>query len=180
VLRHELAREDRPGLLWIGVFAFGAVFMSAVSLVFDPRPGPPRPVYFLFPLLFGWLALRMATVRFKASPAVILERGLFLPAHLPRHWIRLEGRAVAFSDLKRVRIDASSFRSGSHVFETAQGPKRGAKAFFPPPKRLAEEIKRLAPQVEVELIDRRGKGRRYAPAVTRRPRRPKGEKSHAK
>lgn len=182
VLRHEAAPEDRPGLMWITIFVFGAVFMTVVSLIFDPRPGPPRPVYYLFPLAFAWGASRMIVARFFATPTVLMERGILLPAYLPRHWLGLSSRAVAYSDITRVRVDATSFRTGTHLFETTHGPKRGAKAFFPPGKKFAEELKRVAPSVEVELIDRRGKGTRYAPAVTKKPRKPKskGDESHAK
>ena len=182
VLRHEAPPEDRVGLLWIAVFVFGSFFMLAVSLIFDRRPGPPPPVYYLLWLGFVLAASRGIVGRYVATPMVLLERGLFLPAYRPLHWLALRRRAVSFDDLKGVRLDSTGFRSGSHLFETAQGPKRCAKAYFPPARKFADELKRLAPSVEVEFVDRRGKRKRYAPVINKRPRKPvaKGDESHAK
>ncbi len=182
VARHSSAAEDRVGRGWIAVFLFGAIFMFAVSLVFEPRAGPPRPVYYLLWLAFVAAAARSLTMRYFTTPMVLLERGIFLPAYLPRHWVRMSGRALSFAELTRVRLDATPFRSGSHLFETASGPKRCAKAYFPPAKRFAEDLKRQAPQVEIEFVDRRGARKRYAPVVTKRPRKPKtkGERADAK
>ena len=182
VSRHEAAPEDRVGRGWIAIFVFGAVFLISVSFVFDPRPGPPRPVYYLLWLAFVLAALRSIVGRYFATPMVVLELGLFLPAYRPVHWLRLRKRAVAFSDLKRVRLDSTSFRSGTHLLETTRGPVRCAKAYFPPAKKFADELKGLAPAVEVEFVDRRGKRKRYAPAVSRKPKKPtaKGDGSDAK
>jgi hypothetical protein len=182
VLRHRVAKEDLVNRMWIGVFVFGAVFLISVTFVFDARPGPPRAVYYFLWLLFVLAAVRSISARYFSTPMVLLERGIFLPAYRPAHWVFLRRRAIAFSDIRRVKLDASPFRSGTHLFETARGPVRCLKAFFPPPKRFAEELKRQAPDIEVELIDRKGKVRRYAPVVTKRPRKPStnGEGTHAK
>ena len=173
LLRHAALAEDRVGRMWIGIFAFGAVFMTLVSLIFDPRPGPPRMVYYLLVAAMALASIRGATGRWFATPMVLLERGIFLPAYRPLHWLNLRGRAVAFTDLKRARLDDSGLRSGTHLFETARGPKRCAKAYFPPTRKFADELKRAAPQVEVEFVDRRGRRKRYTQVVSKRPRTPK-------
>lgn len=182
VLRHDLPQEDRVGRGWVAIFVFGSVFMLGAALFFDPRPGPPRPVYYLLWLAFVAAAARSIAARYFSTPSVVLERGLFLPAYLPRHWLFLRARAVPFAELKRVELDNTPFRAGSHLFETARGPRRCAKAYFPPAKRLAEEIKRLAPEVQVALVDRKGRHKLYAPVVSRRLRKeqPKGEQADAK
>lgn len=182
VLRYSVPKEDLVNRLWIGVFLFGAVFLISVSFVFDPRPGPPRAVYYFLWLLFVLAAARSITTRYFATPMVVLERGLFMPAYRPAHWLFLRKRAIAFEEILRVRLDASPFRAGTHLFVTTRGPVRCLKAFFPPAKRFAEELKRQAPLIEVELVDRKGKAKRYAPVVTKRPRKPKtnGEGAHAK
>lgn len=182
VERHELPREDRVGLVWVVIFTFGAVFLAVPPLILDPRQGPPRAVYFLIWGLFVLAASRAVASRYFATPSVVLERGLFLPAYLPRHFLRVGSRAVPFADLRRVELDDTPLRSGSHLFVTARGPIRCAKAFFPPARKLAEAIKVHAPHVEVALIDRKGRERRYAPVVTRRPRekKPKGDRTDAK
>lgn len=182
VSRHTVPREDLIGVGWVALFVFGAVFMISVSFIFDPRQGPPRIVYYLLWLCFVAAAARSITARYFSTPTVVLERGIFLPAYLPRHWLALRSRAVLFSELKRVELDATSFRAGTHLFVTAEGPRRCAKAYLPPAKRFAEVLKRVAPEVEVDLVDRRGKHKRFAPVVSKRPRKekPKGEEAHAK
>jgi hypothetical protein len=179
VLRHSVAKEDLVNRLWIGVFVFGSVFMISVSFVFDPRPGPPRLIYYLLWLLFVLAAMRSITTRYFSTPMVLLERGIFLPAYRPLHWLALRRRALAFEDIYRVELDNTPFRVGSHLFATKRGPVRVAKAFFPPAKRFAEELKRQAPDLEVDLIDRKGRGKRYAPVVTKRPRKPKTKEGGA-
>ena len=169
VSRHEAAPEDRVGKLWIVIFAFGAVFMTLVSLIFDPRPGPPRIVYYLLVAGMALACIRGATSRWFATPMVLLERGIFLPAYRPVHWLNLKGRAIAFSDIKRVELDDTGLRSGTHLFETTRGPKRCAKAYFPPPRRFAAELKRAAPDLEVEFVDRRGKKKRASRPLEKRP-----------
>ena len=180
--RHELPREDRVGFVWVVIFSFGAVFLAVPPLILDPRQGPPRAVYFLIWGLFVLGAARAVASRYFSTPTVVLERGLFLPAYLPRHFVRVRRRAVPFKDLLRVELDDTPLRSGTHLFVTARGPVRCAKAYFPPARKLAEAIKVHAPQVEVALIDRKGRERRYAPVVKRRPRgkEPKGERTDGK
>lgn len=182
VARHLSPPEDRVRLAWIALFVFGAVFLLIPPFILDPRPGPPRAVYFLIWFAFLAAAIRSLVARYLSTPTVVLEHGLFLPAYLPRHWLKLRSRAVLFSDLVRVELDNTAFRAGTHLFETTRGPKRCAKAYFPPAKRFAEQMKQLAPDLEVEFVDRRGNRRRYAPVVARRPRKekPKGERSDAK
>jgi hypothetical protein len=161
---------------------FGAAFLTVAAIILDPRPGPPRAVYFLFVLLFALASARMVTSRYFSTPSLVLERGLFLPLFRPRHFLRTRTRAVAFRDLKRVRLDDSAYRAGSHVFETGRGPIRCPKAYFPAPRVMADELRRLAPEVEVVFEDRKGRRRRHAPVVTKRRRdaKPKGDRSHAK
>lgn len=180
--RHELAREDRVGLVWVVIFTFGAVFLAVPPLILDPRAGPPRAVYFLIWGLFVLATARSMASRYFSTPTVVLERGIFLPAYRPTHFLRLKSRALPFDDLRRVELDDTPLRSGSHLFVTVRGPIRCAKAYFPPSRKLAEAIKSRAPQVEVALIDRRGRARRFAPVVTRKPREktPKGERPDAK
>ncbi len=180
--RHELPREDRVGLVWVAIFLFGAVFLAVPPLILDARPGPPRAVYFLIWGLFVLAAARAVASRYFSTPSVVLERGLFLPAYRPTHFLRVKSRAVPFAELKRVELDDTPLRSGSHLFVTLRGPIRCAKAYFGPPRKLAEAIKSRAPHVEVALIDRKGRERRFAPVVTRRPRekKPKGDRTDAK
>lgn len=182
VARHVAPPEDRVGLAWITIFLFGAIFLLVPPFILDPRPGPPRAVYFVIWFAFFAAAVRSLSARYFSTPTVVLERGIFLPAYLPRHWLRLRSRAVLFSDLRRVELDNTPFRAGTHLFETAGGPRRVAKAYFPPAKRFAQEIKRVAPDLEVELVDRRGRHKRYAPVVTKRTRKekPEGDRADAK
>jgi hypothetical protein len=168
VLRHRVDPSEFARLDWIVLLAFLDVVMLGAGLFFIPRPTGPQAVYFGMWVLFTWGIVRLAYARRFSSAAIVLERGIFLPVYRPAHRLFLARRAVAFSSLRRVRLDASSYRVGSHVFETDRGIFRCAKAYFPPAKRLAQEVKELAPDVEVQLVDARGRRRTFAPLVSRR------------
>lgn len=168
VLRHTVDRSEFARLDWIALLAFLDVVMLGAGLFFVPRPTGPQAVYFGMWALFTWGIARLAFARFASSPALVLERGIFMPVYRPLHRVFLRRRAVPFTEIRRVRIDASGYRSGSHTFETERGVFRCAKAYFPPAKRLAEEVKALAPDVEVVLLDAKGRTRNFAPLVTRR------------
>ena len=176
VLRHQIDVTEVVRLWWISLLAFLMAFMLIAGLVFDPRPGPPRAVYFLMWALFMAGLVRAAFVRYFSTPFVLLERGIYLPIFRPRHRVAVSKRALALADITCVRLDESSFRTGSHVFETARGPIRCPKAYFPPPKKLAGELKALAPSIEVVFEDARGRRRKYSPLVTRRRGRDSGGK----
>ncbi|HEX9710327.1 MAG TPA: hypothetical protein VGB42_10235 [Candidatus Thermoplasmatota archaeon] len=181
VLRHRVDASEFARLDWIALLAFLDIVMLGAGLFFVPRPTGPQAVYFGMWALFTWGIVRLAFARFWSSPALLLERGLYLPVYRPSHRLRLRRRAVAFAALRRVRLDASGYRSGSHVFETERGPVRCAKAYFPSAKRLASELKALAPHVEVVLVDARGRRRRFSPLVARRrAREPEGPRAGSK
>jgi len=111
-----------------------------------------------------------------APNAQFVQNFIYLPIFRPRHRVAVSKRALALADITCVRLDESSFRTGSHVFETARGPIRCPKAYFPPPKKLAGELKALAPSIEVVFEDARGRRRKYSPLVTRRRGRDSGGK----
>jgi len=182
VTRYRVRRAELVRPFWIGLLVLGVLLFLWAQLAADPRRGPPRGVYDFIWLLFALAALRMAISRLFSTPTVVLERGVFLPAFRPRHFLRIRKRAFRFDEIRRVRLDETIYRSGSHVFETTRGPVYVPKAYLPPPKKFAEQLKLLAPEVDVVFEDNRGKRRSYAPVVTRkrRPKSPRGENSHAK
>jgi hypothetical protein len=173
VLRHQVKQSDVVSPVWIFLMAFGAVFLTIPPLILDPRPGPPRTVFFIFIVLFAAAAVRMATSRWFSTPSLLLEKGIYLPLFRPRHYLAKRRRAFAFSEIRRIRLDDTAFRAGSHVFETSRGPVACPKAYFPAARALAEAVKGLAPAIEVVFEDRRGRRRKYAPVVARRRRDPK-------
>jgi hypothetical protein len=182
VARYRVRRGELIRPVWILLMAALTGLMIWAPFVADPRRGPPQPVFYVLWAAFAVAAARMLTSRLFSTPTVLLERGIFLPAFRPRHFLRIRGRAFTFDEIKRVRLDETNYRSGSHVFETVRGPIRVPKAYLPPIKRFAEELRRLAPAVEVIFEDSRGKRRRYTQVVTRkrRPKTPRGESPHAK
>ena len=182
VARYRVRRSELIRPVWIALMAFLTALMIWAPFVADPRRGPPQAVFYLLWSLFAVAAARMLTSRLLSTPTVLLERGIFLPAFRPRHFLRIRGRAFTFDEIKRVRLDETKYRSGSHVFETVRGPVRIPKAYLPPVKRFAEELRRLAPSIEVIFEDSEGKRRRYSQVVTRkrRPKTPRGENPDAK
>lgn len=182
VLRHQVKRSDVVAWWWMVFLLLGVALMLWAALALTPRPGPPRFAFYFLWLLFLFGAVRTFTARYLSTPSVILEKGVFLPAWRPLHLLRIRSRAIPFAEVNRVLIDKSAYRSGFHVFETARGPKRAPKAYMPPAKQLAEQIKQLAPEVEVLLVDSHGRGRVYSPIVQRKGRRgkPRGEGDGAK
>lgn len=168
VLRHRVEASEFARLDWIALLVFLDIVMLGAGLFFVPRPTGPQAVFFGMWALFTWGILRLAYARFFSSPALVLERGIFMPVYRPLHRLFLRRRAVPYKAIRRARLDASGYRSGAHTFETERGVFRCAKAYFPPPKRLAEEIKAHAPDVEVMLVDAKGRKRSFAPLVARR------------
>lgn len=181
ILRHSVDPTERVRLVWIVLGVFLNIVMLGAGLFFDPRPRVPQPVYIGMWALFAWALVRAVFARSFASPSTLLERGIFLPVYRPIHRLRLGSRALPYASLKRVRLDATSFRSGVHVFETDRGVRRCHKAYLPPARRLAAEIKALAPDVEVVFVDAKGRRKRYAPLVSRRrDQEPEGPRAEAK
>lgn len=182
VARYRVRRGELIRPAWIVLMALLTALMIWAPFVADPRRGPPQAVFYVLWALFALAAARMVTSRLFSTPTVLLEHGVFLPAFRPRHFLRIRGRAFTFDEIKRVRLDETNYRSGSHVFETVRGPIRIPKAYLPPVKRLAEELRRLAPAVEVVFEDSQGQRRRYTQVVPRkrRPKAPRGENPDAK
>ena len=168
VLRHRVEASEFARLDWILLLVFLDIVMLGAGLFFVPRPTGPRAVYFGMWALFSWGIVRLAFARFFSSPALLLERGIYLPVYRPVHRLMLRRRALPFASVRRVRLDSSSYRSGTHVFETERGPVRCAKAYFPPAKTLAAELKSLAPGIEVVFVDAKGRKRKFSPLVSRK------------
>ncbi|MGH7339967.1 MAG: hypothetical protein ACREKH_05690 [Candidatus Rokuibacteriota bacterium] len=181
VLRHRVDASEFARLDWIALLAFLDIVMLGAGLFFVPRPTGPRAVYFGMWVLFTWGIVRLGFARYFSSPALLLERGIYLPVYRPLHRLVLRRRALPYASLRRVRLDASTYRSGSHVFETDRGPVRCAKAYFPPAKTLAAELKSLAPHVDVVMVDAKGRKRNFSPIVgRRRDKEPEGPRAGAK
>jgi hypothetical protein len=181
VVRHRVDPSEFARLDWILLLVFLDIVMLGAGLFFVPRPAGPQAVYFGMWVLFSWGIVRLAYARRYGSGAVVLERGIFMPVYRPIHRARLHRRAVPFDRLKRVRLDSSSYRTGAHTFEAEGATFRCSKVYFPPAKRLAQDLKELAPEVEVVLVDGKGRRRTYAPMVTRRRgKKPGGPRAGAK